>query len=237
MDTTEQVKRSNPWPVIIIVALVVLLIVTFIMFKQQRKVVSLMQLNAVQAQRIEEFDRLGQEVRRFNQKYGAKYGKITTLENLDSLRSDLKALQQSGRLPSDVDSLINDFVSTAAKIEYLSQKIDQLEESIGSPYVVQSGDTHAKIAEDYLVNKAGLSREEAKKVLMRTALVWELEKGNYVYNLYYDGVFLTTVTQGTAKRSPLLLQRQMREAQRRQMEAELRAQLLGDTTGGAPQAP
>jgi LysM repeat protein len=224
--------RINRWLIAAVVALVAVVVVGFLFFHSQRQVMNLLQINALQTQRLDDFGRLADQVRGFNARFGARFGRIHTIENLSALQQDIQTIQQQPNLPGAVDSLMDEFKENADKLDYLGDKIERLEKSLGSPWVVKAGDSHADIAMKFLTTVAELSPAEAKKVLKRTALIWELEPGNRVYNLYYDGVFLTTVTQGDAKQSPLSLQQRMHEATTRRIE-DLEARLQGaDTTEG-----
>jgi len=211
---------SSVWTIRIVILLLLIVIVGgFLYYRSERKVVDLLQLNALQTQRIDEYNRLADQVRNFNAQFGAKFGRISTIENLGDANSDLQKIRDNPNLPGGVDSLMDDFQATLDHVNYLGEKIQNLEKSLGKPHRVKTNETHADIALDYLVHEAGLPKDEAKRILKRTALIWELEPGNAVYNIYYDGVFLTTVTQGEAKSSPLVAQRRVREASSRRIAA------------------
>lgn len=230
---SDSVSTRSPWLLRTAVILLVLVLVAgFLYYRSQRKVVDLLQINALQGQRIEEYNRLGEQVRSFNSQFGARFGKISTIENITQANSDIQRIRDEGKLPSGVDSLMDDFQNTLDHVNYLGDKIERLEKSLGSPHTVKSNETHADIALGYLINEAGLPKDEAKRILKRTALIWDLEPGNAVYNLYYDGVFLTTVTQGSAKSSPLVTQKRARDAMNRKyadLEAQLKTYQASDT--------
>ncbi len=228
----SKVRGGKTWLVVVlIVVLVGVLALSFLYYSSQKKVVDMLQLNALQAQRLEEFGKLSDEVRMFNSRFGTRFGEIKVLAPADSVLSDISRIQ--GQNPPDaIDTLLTDFRSTAEKLAYLGDKIEKLEARLGSPYKVKANDSHAKLALDFLTKEAGLSPAEAQKVLKRTALIWELEPGNYVYNLYWKDIFLTTVTQGEAKRSPLVVQRRLRESTAQyieELENQLRSLSLQDS--------
>jgi hypothetical protein len=81
---------------------------------------------------------------------------------------------------------------------------------------------------DYLVDIQKLSKEEAKKLVDQTGLFDEIVPGNYIYLYYNDGVFGAFVTQGTAKYSPQVYKRAMRE--KRENEAYERGLQEGQST-------
>jgi chromosome segregation ATPase len=106
----------------------------------------------------------------------------------------------------------------------MTAQLKEYQAYLGAPTQVKRGDSHSQLALDYLTKQAGLAQPQAEAVLRQTALAWDLEPGNQVYSLYRDGLLLTTVTQGTAARPPLLAQ----SAQRRALQAKaqgLEAQL------------
>jgi len=219
---------------VVILLLIILIVGGFLYYRNQRKVVDLLQLSALQSQRIEEYNKLGDQVRTFNSQFGARFGKISTIENITEANSDIQQILDNPKIPSGVDSLMNDFQATLDHVNYLGEKIERIENSIGHPHYVRSNENHSNIAMNYLTKEAGLPPDEAKRILKRTALIWELEPGNAVYNLYYDGVFLTTVTQGTAKSSPLVAQRRVREASSKRiasLEEQLRQREAMEQTG------
>jgi LysM repeat protein len=215
--------------ILIVILLLVALTATILYFKRQSEVVRLLQVNALQNQRLDDFNNLAEKVKTFNSQFGARFGRIHTIENLSAMQSDIEKIKQNGNVPGPVDSLIDDFQNTLDNVNYLGDKIEKIEKSLGSPHVVKSNENHASIALDYLTTVAELPPDEAKKILKRTALIWELEPGNEVYNLYYDGIFLTTVSQGSAKTPPLIAQRRARDAVNRRI-SDLETQLKAVTT-------
>ena len=87
-------------------------------------------------------------------------------------------------------------------VNSLREKIDSIENSLKNPHKVKRGDSHWKISYNYLTKQAGLEKEKASDLLRRTALVDNIIPGFFTFNLYYDDVFLATLTQGEAKISP-----------------------------------
>ncbi len=87
-------------------------------------------------------------------------------------------------------------------VNSLREKIDSIENSLKNPHKVKRGDSHWKISYNYLTKQAGLEKEQARDLLRRTALVDNIIPGFFTFNLYYDDVFLTTLTLGEAKISP-----------------------------------
>ena len=212
----------------IIAALVVF---GYLYYSGHRKVVGLMQMNLLQSERLDKVGELTGQLRRFNSRYGRKYGRINTIDGTGAILNDINEIQENENLPNDIDSLIMAFENSAENIQDMERKINRIENSLGSPHVVQRGDSHADIVMDFLTREEGLTPAEAKKVMKRTALIWELTPGNYVYNIYYDGIYLTTVTQGTAPGSPLLNQQRVRERTQARIDS-LEVELEGRSGNG-----
>ncbi len=163
----------------------------------------------LQTRQIEALDQLAARIDRFNREFGASVGRLQVGE---SLEVELKALVQKPHLPEEARRTLEEFEQSAAAIAEMAATVREYERYLGAPAAVQRGDTHSQIAKRYLLEEAHLTPAEADRVLRRTALAWELEPGNAVYNLFHEGLLLSTVTQGTAKRPPLLVQAAQRQA-------------------------
>jgi hypothetical protein len=175
-----------------------------------------------QTQQVEALDRLAGRVDRFNREFGASLGKLQLSDNLEG---DIKAMQQKAHLPDEAKKTLDEFEQSVTAIDEMAAKVKEYERYLGAPATVKHGDTHSQIVHRYLTDEAKLSPQEADQVLRRTALAWELEPGNEVYNLYHEGILLSTVTQGTAKRPPLMAQfaqRQAVQARLQELEEKLK---------------
>ncbi|MBS2025305.1 MAG: hypothetical protein JST92_23125 [Deltaproteobacteria bacterium] len=169
---------------------------------------------ALQAQQVEALDQLAARVDQYNRDFGSLTGKL----QVDELEVGLERLQKKTDTPAKVKELLGEFEKNAADLRNLGAQLKQWQAYLGAPTTVKRGDTHSQIALDYL-ERQGLTETQAEAVVRQTALAWELEPGNQVYNLYRDGVLLSTVTQGTAARSPLLAQWSQRRAMQQAAQA------------------
>jgi hypothetical protein len=167
-----------------------------------------LQTIVMQTQQVEALDQIAVKVDELNRELGASAGKLQ-IDNLEAGVADIKARPH---LPDEAKKTLAELEQSMAAIREMEAKMKELERYLGAPAVVKRGDTHAEIARRYLIEEAKLDPSEADRVLRRTALAWELEPGNLVFNLYHEGTLLTTVAQGTAKRSPLIAQWARREA-------------------------
>ncbi|MGE5621040.1 MAG: hypothetical protein ACM3U0_00570 [archaeon] len=104
-------------------------------------------------------------------------------------------------------------------VQELRKEMTRIESSLSNPIKVQRGETHQAIVKRYLKDEIKLDDKQIKSILNRTALFNSLIPNFYVYNLYKDGVFLTTVTQGEAKLTPMTVSRL---SQRRMMSSVLK---------------
>lgn len=177
----------------------------------------------LQTQQVDALDRLAVRVDKFNREFGASLGRLQMGGNLEE---ELKALQGKAHVPEEAKKTLEEFEQSVQAIDAMAAKVKEYEKYLGTPMTVRGGDTHSQLAKRYLVEEARLGAAEADQVLRKTALAWELEPGNAVYNLYTEGILLSTVTQGTAKRPPLLVQaaqRQAVQAKLGELEDKLRA--------------
>jgi len=107
--------------------------------------------------------------------------------------------------------ILGQVVEDMKKIRDLQNKVSQLESLLpGDGIDVKPGDTHMKLAEQYLVKEKGVPESRAKELVSRLNIMeTSMEKGMKVH-FYYDPAkdfFGTWVAQGDAKHSPLALVR------------------------------
>jgi hypothetical protein len=101
--------------------------------------------------------------------------------------------------------LLQQILDTKDSIEDLEEKIADLKTELPTPDVVGRGDTHMGLSTDYLMKTHGLSEDDAQRLARRSLLTNNLAPGMEVWHFYADGVYGTTVTQGTARVSPFFL--------------------------------
>ena len=87
----------------------------------------------------------------------------------------------------------------------LRERIDELKSQLPTPDIVERGNTHMGMAVDYLSKNHELDPKEAEKIARRSLLTNHIAPGMEVWHFYVDGVYGTTVTQGTARVSPYFL--------------------------------
>ncbi len=116
--------------------------------------------------------------------------------------------------------LLREILSTRSEIEELEGRIDLLKEQLPTPESVARGDSHLRMATDWLQANHGLEKKEADRLARRALLTDQLAPGMEVWHFYADGVYGTTVSQGTAKVSPYFLNvHKMRTLERERDEA------------------
>ncbi len=146
----------------------------------------------------------------FEQRYGKKLDGVRLTEGQAAL---LKTML-SAEMDVSLQGLLQSLIDTRDDIEKLEQDIDGLKAQLPTPDVVGRGDAHLSLAVDYLVKNHGLDKKEADRLARRSLLTDNLAPGMEVWHFYTDGVYATTVTQGTAKVSPYFLNvRAMRRLQ------------------------
>ena len=122
----------------------------------------------------------------------------------------LDELVRSEKDPS-YRGILSQVVEDMKKIRDLQNKVSQLETLLpGDGVEVKPGDTHMKLAMQYLEKEKGIPESRAKELIARlNILETSMDKGMKVH-FYYDPAkdfFGTWVAQGDAKRSPLALVR------------------------------
>jgi len=98
--------------------------------------------------------------------------------------------------------LISEILDKQEAIEELKVSVQDLEKKLPNGILVNRGDTHMQLAENFLVKEKGLDPEEAKKLIEQNYLMDEMVPGFKVWHFYDDGVYGTFVTQGSASVSP-----------------------------------
>ena len=107
--------------------------------------------------------------------------------------------------------VLGQVVEDMKKIRDLQTKVSDLESKLpGDGIEAKAGDTHMKLAQEWLVKEHHIPPTRAKELTERLNLIdGHLEKGYKVY-FYYDPAkdfFGTWVSQGSAKRTPLAVLR------------------------------
>lgn len=186
------------------------------------------QVNEKQQEILKQSEELSKIIKEVNAKYPDEQIKLDSSLGLSPEQE--KKLSEIIQKESDIGmkAMLQKLIDSDKKIEELNQQIKSIEEKLPKPYVVKKGDATRKIAMDYLVDIQKLSKEEAKKLVDQTGTFDEIVPGNYIYLYYNDGVFGTFVTQGTAKYSPQVYKRAMRE--KRENEAYERGLQEGQST-------
>ncbi len=140
----------------------------------------------------------------------ARQYKEATGESLKGIElTQWEAEYLRNRLENEEDvsyaGLIRDILAKQDRIDELRTEIEEIKSRLPLPVTVQRGDTHYGIAMDYLTNQIGLSEEEARKAIEKALITDRIVPGHEIWNFYENGVYGTSVTQGTAKVSPYFL--------------------------------
>ncbi len=108
--------------------------------------------------------------------------------------------------------LLTQIVDKNKQIEKVSSDLEDLKAKLPKPVVVKAGDTHYRIAANFLKEK-NVPQEKIIQLLEETLLADELMDGFNVWLYYNDDVFGTFVTQGSVKISPNRFKRIIRKQQ------------------------
>lgn len=143
-------------------------------------------------------------VRQYNENRSADSQLVVPDSLLGFGKEQLKLIQNLVSSEQDLTykGLLNQILDKNEQIEKIGSEMAELKAKLPKPYLVVGGDTHYKVARDFLTKEKGLTTEAANKLLDETMLIDELVPGFQVWLYFNDGVFGTFVTQGTARISP-----------------------------------
>lgn len=143
-------------------------------------------------------------VRQYNENRSADSQLVVPDSLMGFGKEQLKLIQNLVETEKDLTykGLLDQILDKNEQIEKISAEMTELKAKLPKPYLVAGGDTHYKVARDFLTKEKGLTTEAANKLLDETALIDELIPGFQVWLYFNDGVFGTFVTQGTARISP-----------------------------------
>jgi flagellar motility protein MotE (MotC chaperone) len=125
-----------------------------------------------------------------------------------------------------IKSQENQINEDAARIKKLEEENKNLSSRLPVGRDVVPGDSHWKIAHDFLTSVMGIPADKASDLLSRAVLFDKILVGFKVWNYYADGIFGTFLTQGQAAVSPGALQR-MEKLERERESQKLRDEISG----------
>jgi regulator of replication initiation timing len=159
----------------------------------------------------------------FERRYGRRLDGVSLSDDQAGLLRTMLANEQDVTLKGLLQSLLD----TEKNTRDLERQIAELKAQLPAPSVVSRGDSHLGLAADWLAKNHGLEKAEAEKLARRSLLTENLAPGMEVWHFYADGVYASSVTQGTAKVSPYLLNvRAMKKLQQERDDAMALAQSL-----------
>ncbi len=100
------------------------------------------------------------------------------------------------------EEIIEQVMLKDKELSSLKRERDRLLSMLPQPDVVEEGDNHYDLAMRFLIDKQGLSPEDARKLVERVALFDHLLPGFIVYHFYDGTEYGSSVLQGTASQSP-----------------------------------
>jgi cell division protein FtsB len=140
-----------------------------------------------------------------SQAFEARYGKRLDGVELTDGQANLLRTMLSAEQDVSLKGLLQALIDTHDTIDSLESRIDELKAQLPTPDIVGRGDSHLALATEYLTKNHGLDKKEADRLARRSLLTDNLAPGMEVWHFYTEGVYATTVTQGTAKVSPYFL--------------------------------
>lgn len=179
------------------------------------------QLDKTEKDIRERQEKMHQSIREYNAAHpGGSRIDTTSVENMGLDQAQVETLNRMLTEEKDVSyrGLLTEVVTTQKQIEQLQDQVRQLQTQLPAPYVVQRGDSHHEVSLRFLMENHGLSEQEAREVVDKTALVDDLAPGMKIWMLYKDDELGTYVTQGTASISPGRAQRRSRQRVAKKIE-------------------
>ncbi|HXC17793.1 MAG TPA: hypothetical protein VNV60_10165, partial [Holophagaceae bacterium] len=110
---------------------------------------------------------------------------------------------------SSYQALLQEVIDKDKQIKDMNDKLDKLKSELPKPDVARNNDSHYGLAMRFL-QKQGLSKTDAKRLVDNVNIMDKLAPGMEVYHFYSNGVYGTWVTKGRARISPSELNRQER---------------------------
>lgn len=155
------------------------------------------------------------------EKFQAKTGRKLSGVSLNGEQAALLETMLSKEEDITLKTLLDDILATRRNISKLEDHMDELKGQLPTPDTVERGDTHMGMAMDFLAKTHGLDAKEAEALARRSLLTENLAPGMEVWHFYVDGVYGTTVTQGTARVSPYFLNVRSRRKLRQERDDAL----------------
>ncbi len=136
-------------------------------------------------------------------------------QSMDLGPEEVKALEERLEKEEDVSykGLLKSIVEKEKDIQKMKEELANIEKKLPRPVVVKRGDTHMKIAMDFLTKQYNLPPDKASKLISRVNIFDYLVPGFKVWNFYDPeaDVFGTFVTQGDAPISPNEIKRRKKQ--------------------------
>jgi predicted nucleic acid-binding Zn-ribbon protein len=212
-DIGEEKKKNRVLLIIILLLVIILIVAGYFIFKgksDQRvdRSPKLRQMNKL-VTKIRDMESNIQEkqneIFRLMKEYKKKTGKNMPLANTLSLTEQEKEILKKKIYEEkniSIKSLLSDIIDKNNDISDLKVKIEKIEALLPMPHIVNRGESHYKIAIDYLINQKGIEKERALELIERAALLEPLLPDFKVWNFYSGDEYGTFVTQGNASISP-----------------------------------
>ncbi len=212
-DIGEEKKKKRTLLIIILLLVLILIVAGYFIFRgesDQRvdRAPKLRQMNklVIKIRDMESnIQEKQNEIFRLMKEYKEKTGKNMPLANTLSLTEQEKEILKKKIYEEkdiSIKSLLNDIIDKNNDISDLKVKIKKIEALLPTPHIVNRGESHYKIAIDYLINQKGIEKDRALELIERAALLEPLLPEFKVWNFYSGKEYGTFVTQGNASISP-----------------------------------
>lgn len=131
--------------------------------------------------------------------------------NLTPQEKELLEKKISEEKDVSIKSLLEEILEKDNEIKDLKSQIKEIEALLPVPHIVKEGESHYKIAMDFLLNEKKVEKDRAMKLIDRAALYDSLIPGFKVWNFYTGEEYGTSVSQGSASVSPNTITRTIKK--------------------------
>lgn len=229
-ETTKYMKRPSNrgwlWAILTIAVVIVVAVVAYLLLSEPS-----LKLKKGAQLKIEDMKKMAAKVDKIERKIRERQNEVFELlrtakqqgveippeiyQSMELGPEEIKALEEKLDKEEDVSykGLLKDIVEKEKDINKLKDELTSLEKKLPHPVVVKPGDTHKKIAMEYLTKEYNLPKDKAAKLVEQVNTFDYLVPGFKVWNFYDPeaDVFGTFVTQGTAPISPNEIKRRKKK--------------------------
>ncbi|HJU83471.1 MAG TPA: hypothetical protein VJ600_04620 [Holophagaceae bacterium] len=190
--------------------------------------------------KVAEADKAAQESQQLSQEQARQLtaAGLKAGENLQLTDEQRHLLEQrvKDEKGATTQALLQAILDRDQEIKKLDAKVATLRAQLPKPHTAREDENHYALAMSFLRGR-GVPEEKARTLISKVNLMEELRPGWHVYQSYGNGVYMTTVTQGSADISPGEAMKQARvKVEGERDEAKAQAEQLGQQVASLSEA-